>query len=127
MKARTAKEFASAVCGNGPCVCGYDCGHSNKIESATLPLVGKETVCPLAKYHVKQDSRTFYERMRAGDVFEITEKDCWNFCAKHCEHAEVSTTNGEATIHLKDFDSACIDCPVQMARESLIEAEGLFS
>ena len=43
---------AKKICGTGQCICGFDCGHSNKAPTA-LPKVGTETVCPLARYEVE--------------------------------------------------------------------------
>lgn len=43
---------AKKICGSGQCICGFDCGHSNKAPAA-LPKVGTETVCPLARYEVE--------------------------------------------------------------------------
>lgn len=113
-----AEKFAAAICGAGTCFCGYNCRHANKAPNA-IPLIGSNVTCPLARFNAKPDTRNFWERLEANDVVNITENDCWTFCAEHCEHAEVSA---DGTIRLKDFDDVCIDCPVQQARESLSES-----
>lgn len=116
---KTAQEFAKAVCGQGQCVCAYDCGHSNKPEFVqSLHLLGKETTCPLAKYNVIPDTRSFWERMMAGEAVKLSVDDCWQFCSKHCEHAE---TSEDGIVRLKNYESVCIDCPVNMVRETLSE------
>lgn len=118
---QSEEQFASIICGCGQCLCAYDCGHRNKPDFVReLNLMGKETTCPLAKYHVKPDPRTFWERLESGDTTEVTVADCWNFCANHCEHA-VTEANG--TTRLADYETVCIDCPVNMARESISLSE----
>ena len=113
----TAQEFAKVVCGRGQCVCAYDCGHANKSKLAQgLHLLGKETTCPLAKYNVIPDTRSFWERMMAGEAVKLSVNDCWQFCSKYCKHAE---TSEKGTVHLNDYEEVCVDCPVNMARESI--------
>ncbi len=113
MAKKSLKKIANLICGCGECFCGYDCGHSNKVKKP-LPLIGQGTVCPLAKYNSPVDTRPFWEHTKED---QLTENDCWRFCEK-CEHAEIQA---DGTIHLKDFDTHCIDCPVHAVRDNLVE------
>lgn len=114
-----ANKIAAIICGRGECVCGYDCGHANKVPHS-IPLIGTNPTCPLARFHVEPDTRSFWERVSAGDTVSVTFNDCWTFCAEHCEHAEV---RADGDIVLKDFETVCIDCPVHQAREAISESE----
>lgn len=119
MTKTNAEKLAAVVCGRGECVCAYDCGHANKSPHQP-PLIGTNTTCPLARFHITPDTRSFWECVSAGDITKVTLRDLWDFCAEHCEHAEVSA---DGTITLKDFDTVCIDCPIHCARETVSENE----
>lgn len=112
--------IAQLICGRGQCYCAYDCGHSNKPSKDKLgPFIGTETVCPLAKFHVTPDTRPWYELL--GEP-SLTQQDCWNFCAQ-CDHASVSE---DGTVTLKDFETACLDCPVKAVLDNIQECEAEF-
>lgn len=117
--AKTEKQIAELIC-TADCFCGYNCGRPNKAPAAIqLPLIGKGTECPLAKYGIMPEHR---KRMELADIADkrkiLTVDDCWNFCSEACDHAVVE---GDGTIRLKDYDEVCLDCPVNAARENLQE------
>lgn len=117
MSKKTREQVAKLICGNGECFCSYDCGHSNKAPAASrLPLIGTETECPLARFHVTPDTRPWYERL--GEA-RLTLEDCWDFCSG-CEHASVDE---DGTINLKDFNTVCIDCPVKAVMDNISEGD----
>lgn len=71
---------AKKICGSGQCICGFDCGHSNKAPTA-LPKVGTETVwCPHAKVESEEDG---LERLTRIDFYEA----CLDCPVKACEDA----------------------------------------
>lgn len=121
-KLKTPDRIAELICGSGQCICSYKCGHSNKAPIAEkLPLIGTNTVCPLARYNVEPDTRPWYslsvEEMRDR---QLTEDDCWRFCGS-CPHSERVERDGEEYIHLKDFETVCIDCPVKAVLDNISE------
>ena len=111
-----AKKVAQIVCGQGQCMCGYyKCGHSN-----CLPLdfrIGNDTVCPLAKYEAKVDTTPWWEHM--GD--QVTLDGLFAICAC-CDYATTKQDVEGMVVHYNDLHNHCLDCPVHMARENLMES-----
>ena len=107
---------AKKICGSGQCICGFDCGHSNKAPAA-LPKVGTETVCPLARYEV--------EPQPVSDPFgpPVTQDEIYALC-RMCPHAKVeSEEDGPERLTRVDFYEACLDCPVKACEDAMQEAE----
>ena len=116
---KTAEQVAALICGRGQCVCAYNCGHSNKAPwAANGKLIGTETVCPLARYNVTPDTRPWFS-IPADERQQLTLNDCWDFCAEKCEHAVV---NPDGSIFFKDFEAACLDCPVKGVIDAITES-----
>lgn len=111
-----AISSAKKICGSGQCICGFDCGHSNKAPAA-LPKVGTETVCPLARYEV--------EPQPVSDPFgpPVTQDEIYALC-RMCPHAKVeSEEDGPERLTRVDFYEACLDCPVKACEDAMQEAE----
>lgn len=107
-----ARSIACKLC-DEDCYAGYEC---NKEHRVAFDLMGKGTVCPLAKYKVPKITtpRTF------ADTF-VTLEDLSILCA-NCEHADIEAEDGDFVLSLdRCFDTHCIDCPVQSMREGIQE------
>lgn len=113
-----AASGATKICGLDKCYCSYECGHANR--TARLPLMGTETVCPLAKYNVEpdKDPRPWYAR--PASETQVTQEEIAALCEK-CEHAAVVMENGTEILRRVDFETACLDCPVLGVEEVLEE------
>lgn len=127
-----AKEEAKRVCGNGRCIACFKCGHENKDEY-TIPKFGKGEQCPLEKYGVEPDGRSFAERLKDGEKVLTPQEELNNlsYICACCEHSQVVTPNGDYELDISDDDFAayCLDCPVHQAIEGIEEnmAEALNS
>lgn len=122
--AENAKNAAKAVCGQGECIACYNCGHKNKTKGV-MPKLGTAEKCPLEAYNVIPDTRTFIEKLKAGDLCRNTEENLeglFALCAC-CEHAEVieKESSYELSIDDRAYMLNCIDCPVRMARDDIQE------
>ena len=108
---KTPERIAELICDSGQCICAYKCGHSNK-----APIAER-----LSHFNVEPDTRPWYslsvEEMRNS---QLTEDDCWRFCDS-CPHSERVERDGEEYIHLKDFETVCIDCPVKAVLDNISE------
>ncbi len=127
---KDAENAAKKICGCGECFGDYDCGHPNKAK-AVIPKLTKDTECPLAKYHIKPDGRTFYEKLKAGEAEPLDEDDLFAICAC-CEYTDGVTENGgsyELNRTEETFYKHCMDCPAHMAYEGIVEtkAEAMMS
>ena len=116
----SAKRIAAKICGTGTCMCACDCGHTNKVKRLT-PLIGAETECPLARYHVEPDKnpRPWWEL--DSKELEVTEDEIYILCAC-CPHGEVQIDK-DGTLYVKriDFYAACLDCPVKAVEDGCKE------
>lgn len=52
----------------------------------------------------------------------LTVDDCWRYCDS-CPHSDHMMQRGKEVIHLKDFDTVCIDCPVWQEMDTLYEQQ----
>lgn len=110
--AARARETACKLC-NSTCIASYECSKKTK---SLLPLIGKETVCPLAKYDVP-------EAPVRDSIFgpSITMDDLFYACAD-CKHAKVFAEGDEWVLDRDaSYEDACIDCPVQICRDNILE------
>lgn len=110
--AARARETACKLC-DSTCIASYDC---SKKSRSLLPLVGKEAVCPLAKYDVPK-------KPEKDSIFgpSITMEDLFYACAD-CKHAKVFAEGGKWVLNRDGcYEDACIDCPVQMCRDNILE------
>jgi len=119
-----AAKMAKQVCGIGECMGCFNCGHENKCKNL-LPQYGKGSKCPLEEYNVAPDKRTFRERIESGEYTPGTEETLnglFALCAC-CEHSGIIEKDGLYELCRTDeaFIDYCIDCPVNMARESTQE------
>ena len=109
----TAKEAASHICCGEMCPRAYNCGIKKKY---TLPLFGTNTTCPISRYNLPK------ERYVPKDVLDsiinrVELEDLYEICA-NCEHAEIKDGYIERD---KCFESHCIDCPVYICEEGILE------
>ena len=113
-----AKETAEILC-TTYCFCGYNCGkpHGQGILKVQT-LLGDGTKCPLAKYGITpQPPKSLLNGYKSPSV-----DDLWDLCAD-CEHSRLRADQGQLIIDLSEFETKCIDCPVQQTREDILEAE----
>lgn len=127
-----AKKAAKDVCGNGLCCCSFNCGHTNK-SGFMLPNIGENTTCPLEKYNIVPDTRTFAEKLKAGDKILSPEKQIeqmFAICAC-CEYVDVVENGEYFEIERSEqvYHAYCLDCPVQKTTEAIEEnmAEAMMS
>lgn len=120
---KDAAKVAKIVCGQGDCFACYNCGHENK-ASYTIPQLGQNTVCPIAEYNVKPDTRTFAERLMAGENDMITEDEFFAVCAC-CKFSGGVTKKQTGGFILNTSDEIymnyCADCPVNQMEETIAE------
>ena len=76
--------------------------------------------CPLAKYCVSCSKEMAKTEVHSS--MAVTDSDLFALCA-NCKHAELVLDGAMAGINRIDFNSACLDCPVQMCLEARQEAE----
>lgn len=110
-----ATVAAKKVCVND-CPAAYPtCMKCKKV----IPLVGKENICPLAKYNVPQERNPKpWHEIGAAEVMSYG--DSFALCAC-CEYGKLSKDETEVT--RMGFCEVCIDCPVNMCEDNLEEAE----
>ena len=107
-RTKALTKAASLVCSAENCICGYECGCSKTEHS--LPMIGNETTCPLARYGMPEKSyrpKDFVD----GILHRPAVKDLRKLCSV-CEHRTAA-----------DYTAFCLDCPVQMAWEAITETE----
>ena len=113
------KAAACKVCTN-ECFASYDCGKEKNRIGRPLPLVGKNTVCPLAKYHVE------HQQPRISDktgfiLFNDPTMDELSALCRYCDFRDPSQDT-EENIDLEScFFTHCMDCPVQHLRDNILE------
>ena len=120
----TAEKAAKQVCGRGECFCAYECGHSNKAGNgkSCVPTVGEDTVCPIAKYNVTPDTRTFEERLATHEQ-DVDMNGLFALCAC-CEHSDGAEKVRDCYVLNRTTEcymNHCLDCPVNMTRECMEE------
>lgn len=120
---KRAMEAATILCGSGQCIACYECGHCNHSNVTGLPPVGEQTVCPLSKYEVVPDTRSFAEKLKAGDNDSLDINGLFSICAccSHCD--DVKVDGNEYTLDRSEgsYYAYCMDCPVAMAWDNLQE------
>lgn len=96
----------SAICTSCTSCYRENCsrGDWSKAVIISIPPVGADKVCPLVSIKAR--------KLATAD--SVSEADTWAVCRK-CQHTE----DGE--IAPDSYVAHCLDCPVQMARESLRE------
>lgn len=119
-----ANDEAKRVCGQGQCYACFNCGHTNKV-SYQMKQLGKGDKCPIESYGVEPDTRSFAERLEAGETFLSGEDEIerlFAICAR-CEHADVVENGDNYELELSDetYADYCRDCPVAKAREGIEE------
>ena len=117
-----AKSGAKQICGgNGfaglGCMHEYPCGHKNKHKNS-LHMCGTNTICPLAKYSVKENSA---EKNSFGWDRTVTDDELFALCHE-CDFAIKEDTERTFSYDNKHiFMSHCIDCPVEHVAECIQE------
>ena len=107
---------ACKVCTSG-CIASYECGKS-KALAKSIPLFGKNNICPLAKYEVEhKDDEKDFMAILANDP---TPDDLFVLC-KHCEHRDASQDTSDIICFASCYEEYCLDCPVQSCREAIQE------
>lgn len=122
-----AKENAKEICGSGTCMACFKCGHTNKASNNgmyEMPRHGKGETCPLEKYNVTPDTRSFAEKLMAGAVKCLEPADISSICAC-CEHADVTIDDEGNCYNIQKTDDAyynyCMDCPANSYMEGIME------
>lgn len=107
---------ASKVCTSG-CIACFECGKSKSSFSHLSPF-GTNKICPLGKYDVKHDDspKDFIESLRNNPDLD----DLFVLC-KHCEHRDQPKDEDDELSLESCFETYCMDCPVQMCRETIQE------
>lgn len=107
-----AYETACKVCSPN-CIASYDC--PKKATAGLLPPAGTETVCPLAKYDAPAEVKDpFKDHISLEDLF---------YACRNCEHVNnLDEEKNWERDREKVFETVCIDCPIQMCRENILEA-----
>lgn len=107
---------ARKVC-DSECIACYECGKSKTI-GRTLPLIGKNTVCPLQKYNIEHNDgpKSFLERLQNDATLEDLD-----FLCEYCEHRDKSKDTPESFSIGNCYMTHCLDCPVQMYRDGIEE------
>ncbi len=114
-----AKEAARKLCAYGGCIAGYiKCGNPKGKGDYPIPLIGKGTTCPLAKYEIPYDNTPWHERPK----LTLTSDEISTICAE-CDYQKCSSSNEDLFMHY------CIDCPVQLyiEKEQECEVEAVMS
>lgn len=110
--ATRAKETACKLC-DSDCIASYDCP---KKAASRLPLVGTETVCPLAKYDVPKNTKPINPFAN-----QVTLEDLFYVC-RNCEHVNnLDEEKDWERDRERVFETVCIDCPIQACRENILE------
>ena len=115
---------ASKVCTSG-CIACFECGKS-KSSFNHLPPFGTNKICLLEKYGVEHDDspKDIIESLKNNPDLD----DLYILC-KHCEHRDSSKDKDNELSIESCFETHCMDCPVQMCRETIQEctAEAMMS
>lgn len=114
---KEAKSGAKKICGIGTCICAYPCGHQNRKERG-LKLYGENQKCPLEKYNVIPDKRKFFDIPYKES--NPSPDELFALCA-NCQFAEVEEFTDHYEVNMKSLEKYCIDCPVNLVRESMQE------
>lgn len=120
-----AKKGAQDVCGNGPCISCFKCGHQNS-TARPLRAIGKGEKCPLEAYNVTPDMRSFAEKLMDG-MHALTpdeqNEQLFAVCAC-CEHTGVIENDEGYELDRSEqaYRDYCVDCPINKAREAIAEA-----
>lgn len=119
-----AEEAAKKICARG-CLAGYEsCKKPQHAKEDGEPNIGislnaPDIGCPLAKYEIPDAPvKSFFERIGS----EPNRNDCFYLCM-NCEHAATEVMDERMSVYWPNFERSCIDCPVQMIREIISEAE----
>lgn len=105
-------EAARRVCGSGDCpyIELYNCGHTNKSSFAPPRKMGKDPVCPLAKYGIHEEPQKPFPQQEAATMEDL---------AILCHACEYTEKSGKRTNQA--FFEHCIDCPVENIRDCMLE------
>lgn len=117
---KCAFSGAQKICGQGGCLCGYDCSRPDHKEPNFKPmsLLVPGNDCPLEKYPVTHDTRHWTERTFAES--SPTEDELFCLCAM-CDNTGDTEINGDKMTVTPADPMRCYDCPVQMTRECIEE------
>ena len=124
-----ALKGAKKVCACGTCIAGYDCGHTNK-RNLGLPLIGGNSICPLAKYEFKpmpDATDPLAWTKHSYDERNPSSEELWAICAE-CEYS-TSECLKDGTVETTRNDlMLCCDCPVKAVEDKMSEcaAESAF-
>lgn len=118
------QEEAKRICGIGQCTSCYTCDHANKQPAMFKPF-GKSDKCPLSSYNVTPDTRTYKERLEAGEAFISPQEELeatFAVCAC-CKHAGVVEKDNcyELSRIEESYNDFCLDCPVHLIQEGIQE------
>ena len=121
---KDAEVAAKRLCGCDQCFGNYDCGHPNNVsKNIRMSKLSEDTVCPLAHYNAEVDTRSFAERLMAGEK-PLEDSDIFAICAC-CEYSNGAKEIGEELVELdlteESYMKHCLDCPVHMAFECMQE------
>ncbi len=123
MLIQQAREVAKKFC-RASCNSSYPtCERCQKNKMGKVPLIGSNTVCPLAGYGIPDwpEPTDFIERLKSNPTLD----DCFTVCVA-CEHSELRSDGDDECLELGcgndgEYESFCLDCPVNQAREALQE------
>lgn len=117
--AQRGEAAAKKICVRG-CLAGYEsCDRPQRNKEAAVRLIREDNGCPLAKYNVpdvpeKPFPENLVDRLKGEDTF-------WA-CA-NCKDGGLIEEGEQWVITTPNWETACVDCPVQMHRESIEELE----
>lgn len=117
-------EAAMKFCRKG-CPANYkNCARCQEVQLAKVQMIGTNSVCPLAKYAVPEQSEVSDFIKRLASLPDINDCDVLCMACEHCgvedrgEHFILSLGHGD----LDEYRNYCLDCPVGMAREHIQES-----
>ena len=99
------KEIAKRICSGSSCPNCFDCGIE---KDYTVPPIGDNTVCPIAKYNLPKERfipKDLIDRLANKVYLEDLDKVC-----KECEHSYKEQC----------YEAYCLDCPVYSCIETEI-------
>ena len=111
------KAAAAKLCDEN-CFCSYPCGYAKR-NAGKLPLLRKNTVCPVAQYQAYTPNKP--NTVEAWKAYAVTDDDV-NLLCTHCQFRD-SSQDTDDTILRSCFESHCLDCPVLSAADNLAESE----
>ena len=85
-----------------------------------LPLIGKNTVCPLAKYNVEHEKPKRSERTGFILRDDPTMDELAALC-QYCDFRDASKDTDEEIDLESCYFTHCMDCPVQHVRDNILE------